>query len=100
PPSEIYTLSLHDALPIWPEYSSGLCPGCAPARVASDPSSRASLAARSPELQHSLGHHYTVRYICQDMPTKRSSARGRGRKVAPADRKSTRLNSSHRTISY
>src|SRR5438094_7113244 len=59
--TEIYTLSLHDALPIFRPAAS------APARGSSRPR-----AARS------------------------SSLRARGRE----DRKSTRLNSSHRTISY
>src|SRR5437773_9601276 len=61
-PTEIYTLSLHDALPI-----------CRPR-----PCFRAAI--RCP-------------------PTSRPAAGGR-RNPAPLDRKSTRLNSSHITISY
>src|SRR5437867_10579530 len=65
PTTEIYTLSLHDALPIWT-------------------GRRAS-----------------------DVPRDRAAVRGRAageverpRTAARSDRKSTRLNSSHRTISY
>src|SRR2546426_9011869 len=55
--TEIYTLSLHDALPIY-----------------------------APPVQHGqLDHH---------LP------RARARRLAPVDRKSTRLNSSHLVISY
>src|SRR5208337_2742083 len=60
--TEIYTLSLHDALPIWPEPAGPMCV----IRLPSD------------------------------------SRMGRARLTAAAvpDRKSTRLNSSHRCISY
>src|SRR5205085_9936479 len=83
PPTEIYTLSLHDALPIslqqldvdffeWPvvEALRGEC--------GDDPS---ALHDRDPE--HRLGKAWIFRHA--------------GRK---GDRKSTRLNSSHSQISY
>src|SRR5207248_11782243 len=63
--TEIYTLSLHDALPIF-------------SRPASIPIGAVSMAA------------FTV------MRARRTSTSG----SPPGDRKSTRLNSSHRTISY
>src|SRR5438094_1339867 len=72
PTTEIYTLSLHDALPISALGARGLRPG-----------DRVLIAApNSPELVHVwLGTIW---------------AGG----IPAADRKSTRLNSSHRTISY
>src|SRR5690348_17902669 len=66
--TEVYTLSLHDALPIWRCY----CP-------------------REP------------RRGCRPIPasTGRSDGRSRSRRERPSlDRKSTRLNSSHPSISY
>src|SRR2546430_6041298 len=66
--TEIYTLSLHDALPIWllvAGYTSGLATG------------------------YVLGRHHAY-----------GIARRRTRSRLLADRKSTRLNSSHSQISY
>src|SRR3712207_8305248 len=68
--TEIYTLSLHDALPIWP---AGL-----PAADPAQPHQAALHAVQPARLVHAPG-------------------RGRGQLV---DRKSTRLNSSHANISY
>src|SRR5207248_11360773 len=91
PPTELYPLSLHDALPISNlsknpkrvDTSLGMSTGCSLAMNAS-----------------SLRHHQTVwgspsdnRYLPKP-PTAHASVVPRG------DRKSTRLNSSHRTISY
>src|SRR5690606_41221405 len=73
PTPEIYTLSLHDALPISPERSTSGCPRSR-GRDAPAPRSRGTPRTRSP-------------------PSRRRRAR-RG------DRKSTRLNSSHVKISY
>src|SRR3712207_8677790 len=67
--TEIYTLSLHDALPIWPPKRSP------PPSPPTHPSSSTSPAAPS---------------------TTSGSTPSRG----TADRKSTRLNSSHANISY
>src|SRR3712207_9150636 len=64
--TEIYTLSLHDALPIY--VIAMICPGCA------------SLAAS----------RYAIRWVSTRVLPE----------PAPADRKSTRLNSSHANISY
>src|SRR2546422_810074 len=75
--TEIYTLSLHDALPIYPWRSSGSRAGC---RSSPAPSARES----------------------DDAPTWCSSCRDPCGRRAPreTDRKSTRLNSSHGYISY
>src|SRR3712207_8639121 len=71
--TEIYTLSLHDALPIW---------------RAPRPPLRRGLRARAP-----------ARPPCRSAQASR--ARGRPRSARPPpDRKSTRLNSSHANISY
>src|SRR2546429_2572824 len=70
-PTEIYTLSLHDALPISRPGARGA--GRAPG----------ARTARRPELTASG-----------------SSVRIRRRSATPEDRKSTRLNSSHGYISY
>src|SRR3712207_7239790 len=73
--TEIYTLSLHDALPIWP----------------GDPRVRLRRLRRRRGARRGRG-------------ADRRSGGGRGRRArdrAPAgDRKSTRLNSSHANISY
>src|SRR5689334_24166352 len=69
--TEIYTLSLHDALPIYSTPTPSASPVASPA---SSPSP-SPLASPSPS------------------PSPSPSA-------APADRKSTRLNSSHSSISY
>src|SRR3989442_3466904 len=70
PPTEIYTLSLHDALPIsWP----------APTRTRPTRRDRARAGARPPA---------------------RGLRHARGRRPRAGDRKSTRLNSSHVRISY
>src|SRR5207253_11156539 len=71
PPTEIYTLSLHDALPISPEV---------PEAWRKD--SERCIAPRSPGYREN---------------TSRASNRGRSQ---CSDRKSTRLNSSHVAISY
>src|SRR5437764_2994652 len=72
--TEIYTLSLHDALPIWPAAGR---PGPAPRR------GRCGLAPTpSPQRE----------------PGSAAAGSGRGRRIL--GRKSTRLNSSHRCISY
>src|SRR3712207_8728080 len=69
--TEIYTLSLHDALPIWASAPPRLYPAM---RALSMPSSSISATTSSAQ----------------------SSRRNRG----DLDRKSTRLNSSHANISY
>src|SRR3712207_7522986 len=68
--TEIYTLSLHDALPIWP-----------------------SAAGSAPCFLRGV-RHPCARYRCAD----RLGAMRQDR--ADPDRKSTRLNSSHANISY
>src|SRR3712207_7033060 len=74
--TEIYTLSLHDALPIWARRAPRRAPG--PAR----PAHRAAQPRPVP-------------------PSWRERDRARARRRdAPGDRKSTRLNSSHANISY
>src|SRR3712207_9040996 len=70
--TEIYTLSLHDALPIYPRTGP--------------PAFRVSRRGWRP---------------CRGRgPRPASGGTGRSRRRCPADRKSTRLNSSHANISY
>src|SRR3712207_8472971 len=71
-PTRIYTLSLHDALPIWPQLTR--------ARVPSPP--------RSQETPHAV------------TPQKAEPRHQPHRPGQHPDRKSTRLNSSHANISY
>src|SRR2546430_13475912 len=78
--TEIYTLSLHDALPIWSP-TTGLQPKRPVGAVLPVPCSYAGVRATAP----------------------RSSSRRRkseANQVGRSDRKSTRLNSSHSQISY
>src|SRR5439155_25266630 len=82
PPTEIYTLSLHDALPI----STG--PGDLQRREQSTTYGRRS--PRSPALPYR--HGTTARLPCEPADEDRCRRR--------PDRKSTRLNSSHVAISY
>src|SRR3712207_8553364 len=78
--TEIYTLSLHDALPIWCSRSGGASPGFQARRDA-------GLRARQqPEPDHPLG--------------RTTAEGGRHYRREVLDRKSTRLNSSHANISY
>src|SRR3712207_8287364 len=79
--TEIYTLSLHDALPICPRRRGDLLPRRGPAL----------LDRRDRELPPG------------DLPDRPDHPSGRarqGRSRRAADRKSTRLNSSHANISY
>src|SRR4051812_49810469 len=73
-PTEIYTLSLHDALPIWP--------GRRRERLPVDGRHRVDLAQRRG--QERLAE---LRQVSEAF-------------LASTDRKSTRLNSSHMSISY
>src|SRR5207248_11173523 len=75
--SYIYTLSLHDALPIWTRPRH---------RV---PEFRA-VPLENGEAEHPL----------RSRETETAAARAREARAGVQDRKSTRLNSSHRTISY
>src|SRR4051812_42415847 len=76
-PTEFYTLSLHDALPICMALARGLIDGIGDLR----------------SVMRARGIHQRRR---------RSVAIGTSRTLSPkrADRKSTRLNSSHMSISY
>src|SRR3712207_7061369 len=78
--TEIYTLSLHDALPISCESGSG---GCRSSRAGPAVGPPAGVAARVPV--GLLRPHEAV---------------GHAQQARPEDRKSTRLNSSHANISY
>src|SRR5438067_6453520 len=69
--TEIYTLSLHDALPIWTRTGQGQRQGTG----------------------HALGVHFVSVLIPVRTGTGHETS-------APEDRKSTRLNSSHVSISY
>src|SRR2546430_12533948 len=80
--TEIYTLSLHDALPIW---------------------DRLELFRLADE-QQTTGHLVVVQRFGADVVTRRPHASSvgndGGEHAAQPDRKSTRLNSSHSQISY
>src|SRR5699024_11834218 len=92
PPPYTYPLSLHDALPIYGGGSDGLL-GQNIQRV-----SRNIQGLDGPG-QHPLGHHRSVDHIGTVQWEK--PARGYFTDlVAGPDRKSTRLNSSHVSISY
>src|SRR5438874_6936008 len=87
PPTDTYTLSLHDALPIWaPEGSPWQRPGNR-GRVLPPP----RRAARTSRTNH-----------IAPVEQKRAGRAGRygGNRAPHGDRKSTRLNSSHVEISY
>src|SRR5438445_3559155 len=75
--TDIYTLSLHDALPI-----------CASATG----SSSASTSGSATPITEDLARQTVVEYL--------NDVNARDRTAAGADRKSTRLNSSHANISY
>src|SRR5688572_32464369 len=81
----IYTLSLHDALPILPVRPT--------ARDGNEVAP--SHAARRPSAVSSA--EYTAPTSCASSPSDDSSIAGR---FGTIDRKSTRLNSSHSQISY
>src|SRR5437762_11948132 len=82
-PAAIYTLSLHDALPI---------SSCAAS--ASSRSRSSSACARAP----SAPDHSSEREA--DLATSAAANAPETPATQPEDRKSTRLNSSHRCISY
>src|SRR5205085_9642321 len=98
PPPHIYTLSLHDALPISErEYPPGR------ARRNADGESHAQRDARARHephgvvrRQHRDVHPEGVAVVTASCHPERSQ----GSESAGADRKSTRLNSSHSQISY
>src|SRR5690242_20923359 len=80
-PREIYTLSLHDALPIW----------LGPAR---------RLRVRGLRPGRSRGADRSLEFpVADGRVENRARARG-GEHGGAQDRKSTRLNSSHMSISY
>src|SRR5207248_9535698 len=85
-PPHVSTLSLHDALPI----SSA---------TSSSPATRTSRMGRSPEIPYgqSAACPSSFDWMVSDPARSELSA---NRTLDARDRKSTRLNSSHRTISY
>src|SRR5207248_10615343 len=89
PPSALYTLSLHDALPIF-----GVHPTYAK-EAGDDVITPLRELAKSPRVvaigETGLDYH--------SLPSK-ATAKDKKVQVFAKDRKSTRLNSSHRTISY
>src|SRR5690606_40524027 len=87
PAPSIYTLSLHDALPISPESE--------PAMVSAEAGEGEGVAAGSmaPLCR-------AARRAWRRAAPQRAASRGRSASRARADRKSTRLNSSHVKISY
>src|SRR3712207_8944602 len=82
--TEIYTLSLHDALPIFTVLRNGSDTGTADVPTISDEEVIRMIIGRS------LASTFPPKPVPQPRPAG----------VAPADRKSTRLNSSHANISY
>src|SRR5207248_10977515 len=82
--TEIYTLSLHDALPI---YEGSVSSAFRNASAASEYCRRAKWASPLPTCSRADAGNFCV-------PSRKASI------AASKDRKSTRLNSSHRTISY
>src|SRR3712207_7130624 len=81
--TEIYTLSLHDALPIW---STG-----------DSLSAECFRSAPQPLWRHRRSQEWRLRPA---QPIEAGDARGIAGIAPGADRKSTRLNSSHANISY
>src|SRR3712207_8506059 len=81
--TEIYTLSLHDALPIYP--------------VAANSRVRLASGRERPRGNSRARSSRTARATLRPQPAPHSTAPHLGR---TADRKSTRLNSSHANISY
>src|SRR5437870_7649703 len=80
-PNEIYTLSLHDALPIWiNKVRAGKC-------------EKKSAAANE-------FHRAQINFLVAACSRFNSRSAARGYKEINLDRKSTRLNSSHVAISY
>src|SRR5436190_16390460 len=79
PPTDIYTLSLHDALPIWLR----------------------KLAAFAPEAKKVAKTlaDYGIRFVIVE-PLPSTKMDGAAFWIGGEDRKSTRLNSSHTVISY
>src|SRR5690349_24564765 len=76
--TEIYTLSLHDALPIWVVTSVQMTPSASTNCASTHPSPKV--------LSKWWNRHFGLRL--------------HGHVAPPSDRKSTRLNSSHVEISY
>src|SRR5437773_807994 len=93
--SEIYTLSLHDALPIFEEKPSGSGPSVVKLEIRVSVcfciNSSASARVKTPVVQPS--------FVQAEAPMALANANVSGISH-PSDRKSTRLNSSHITISY
>src|SRR5262245_64332215 len=77
-PPETYTLSLHDALPIFPQQTLLLQP--------------AHLVTRRKRERKARDHRVEEGHACLERPSHRGAV--------GLDRKSTRLNSSHLGISY
>src|SRR3712207_8353317 len=86
--TEIYTLSLHDALPIFDDV---------PPRAAED---RLELLDDLPVAAHGAVEALQVAVDDEDEVVELLAARHRDRAQRLRDRKSTRLNSSHANISY
>src|SRR5207248_11052395 len=94
-PPSLYTLSLHDALPIFPDLNC--VPATAPRRARINESMKtetASVAVRTPPPKSGTAWKLTLILI----PLVTAALLFWLRQLQ--DRKSTRLNSSHRTISY
>src|SRR5207249_6813008 len=84
PPTDIYTLSLHDALPICNSQSPSTSPG-PKISTSSSPLCLGKRASQRPLIMRKIASHGS--------PSRKMT-------VPLGDRKSTRLNSSHVSISY
>src|SRR5207249_8484214 len=100
PPSQLYTLSLHDALPIYDKHRDEDWRHKKTARARSEPKSRHTLSSFLKSLlrltrdgRDALSDFHGPRLIRAGVPSWTSGFR-------VPDRKSTRLNSSHVSISY
>src|SRR5699024_11401739 len=95
-----YTLSLHDALPIFLEYLEEAYPS--PALLPADAIARARVRAMGQMIAcdiHPLNNLRVLRYLKHQLGVN-DDARTQWYRHWVEDRKSTRLNSSHVSISY
>src|SRR5204863_1304915 len=98
PPTELYTLSLHDALPISRDGCANRTPGgkmSSAFRRLPTPSSGKEVPSTAMDLSYA-GKVLPVRVLVVDD----NALRNAGWSSTTRDRKSTRLNSSHVEISY
>src|SRR5207248_10608720 len=93
----LYTLSLHDALPIWLQKVRRLEPAV---RERLGAVHRERLRRRDACFRGFRRKQVLAAQTPDDLRVRRKRHVGALEHLVPVDRKSTRLNSSHRTISY